>query len=112
MKTRIDSDTPRRQNMNWDEAGNHWETFKGKVQARWNQLSDAQVERIAGHREKLAEELQRMYGLDAGTAEQQIREFESGGETVAGASAGRGPTERMREYGSGNETGDHPASRH
>lgn len=111
MKSRIDSNVERRQNMNWDEAGNNWETFKGKIQARWNQLSDEQVENIAGRREKLSEELQRMYGLDADSAEAQIREFEGGGDSVAGAS-GRGPTERMREYGSGNATSDHPASRH
>ncbi|HLU61765.1 MAG TPA: hypothetical protein VKZ99_05380 [Gammaproteobacteria bacterium] len=107
MKNRIDSNEQRRQNMNWDEAGNNWETFKGKIQARWNQLSDEQVQGIAGRREKLLEELQRMYGLDAEAAEAQVREFEEGGRSVAGAS-GRGPTERMREYGSGNETGDHP----
>lgn len=75
MKNRIDSNEQRRQNMNWDEAGNNWETFKGKIQARWNQLSDEQVQGIAGRREKLLEELQRMYGLDAEAAEAQVREF-------------------------------------
>lgn len=103
MKTRIDSDYQRDQNMNWDEAGNNWERFKGKVQARWQQLSDVQVESIQGRREKLLEELQQTYGLDSESAEQQVREFETGDSTVIGASAGRGTTERSREYGSGNE---------
>src|SRR5690606_41998114 len=107
MKNRIDSNEQRRQNMNWDEAGNNWETFKGKIQARWNQLSDEQVQGIAGRREKLLEELQRMYGLDAEAAEAQAREFEEGRRSVAGAS-GRGPTERKRQDGTGTANRRHP----
>lgn len=103
MKTKIDSEYQKDQNMNWDEAGNNWERFKGKVQARWQQLSDEQVEAIEGRREKLLDELQHTYGLDPESAEQQVREFETGESTVIGAGAGRGTTERTREYGSGNQ---------
>jgi uncharacterized protein YjbJ (UPF0337 family) len=108
MKTRIDSGMQRRQNMNWDEAGNNLEHFKSLVQERWNSLSEQEVEEIAGHREKLLEVLQRTYSLTPDEAEAEIRRFETGDPSVAGTSSGRGPTERMREFGAGNETGDLP----
>jgi len=108
MKSQIDSGRQRRQNMNWDEAGSNWEAFKKRVQERWQWLSEDQVGTIAGRRERLSQELQRTYGLSPGEAEAEIEDFESGGETVAGASSGRGPTEQAREFGSGNETGATP----
>lgn len=114
MKPRIDSERQRRQDMNWDKAGNNLEAFKALVQKRWQQLSDAQVERISGRREQLTRELERTYGLSEEEAEAEIREFEGGGETVAGRSSGRGPTERAREAGAGNDQGgqDRSGGRH
>ena len=103
MKQRIDSQQQRRQDMNLDEAGNNLEAFRKRVQQRWRQLGDEQVERIAGRREQLSRELERTYGLSHEDAEAEIDDFERGGGTVAGQSSGRGVTERMREAGSGNE---------
>ncbi|HEX7030241.1 MAG TPA: hypothetical protein VF254_06570 [Gammaproteobacteria bacterium] len=103
MKTRIDSETQRRQNMNLDKAGNNLETFKARVQKRWKQLGDTQLERISGRRDRLAEELERTYGLSRTDAEAEIDEFENGDE-----SSGRGPTERAREFGTGNDQGGAP----
>lgn len=106
MKDRIDSGEQQDENMNWDAAGNNWETYKQRIRERWKQLSDEQVSGISGRREELRRELQRSYGLDEKEAERQIREFETGDDSIIGASAGRGATERMREYGSGNQPPD------
>lgn len=105
MKTRIDSERQRRQDMNWDKAGNNLEAFKARVQKRWQQLGDQQLERIAGRREKLSRELERTYGLSQADAEAEIQDFENGGNTIAGRASGRGPTERTRESGTGNDQG-------
>lgn len=108
MKPRIDSGKQRRQNMNWDSVGNNLDEFKQRVQEHWQSLSDEQVEAVAGRRELLARELQRAYGLTPTEAEAEIRDFESGDPTVMGIGSGRGPTERAREFGSGNEQGGTP----
>ncbi|HEX7047923.1 MAG TPA: hypothetical protein VF275_10185 [Gammaproteobacteria bacterium] len=100
MKPRIDSETQRRQGMNWDKAGNNLEDFKARIQSRWQQLGDEQLERISGRREKLVQELERTYGLSAADAEAEIVDFES-----SSSSSGRGPTERVREGGTGNDQG-------
>ena len=110
MKTRIDSDRQRRQNMNWDKAGNNLDEFKSRVQERWQQLSDRQISTISGRRDELSRELQQTYGLSENEAETQIQDFESGETTVAGASSGRGSTERTREFGTGNDQGGGPHS--
>lgn len=107
MKPRVDSEEQRRQNMNWDKACNNLDTFKSRVQKRWKQLGDEQLERISGRREKLAEELERTYGLSEADAEAEINDFESGRE-----SSGRGPTERTREVGTGNDQGGPDTDRH
>lgn len=108
MKTRIDSGWQERQNMNWDEAGNNWQDFQDLVRRRWRQLSDEQIEGIAGRREKLLNELQRTYGLSEREAEEEIKEFETGGMGATAVGSARGPTERMREASGGNEPGGAP----
>lgn len=105
MKTRIDSQKQRRQDMNMDKAGNNLDEFRTRVQQRWRQLDEEQLENISGRREKLSLELERTYGLSHEDAEAEIDEFESGGEPLTGSASGRGPTERSREFGSGNEQG-------
>lgn len=108
MKPRIDSGEQRRQRMNWNKAGNNLEEFKQRVQEHWKSLSDEQVDAVAGRRELLAQELQRAYGLTPTEAEAEIRDFESGDPSITGFGSGRGPTERSREFGSGNAQGGGP----
>lgn len=108
MKQHVDTNRERRQNMNWDEAGNNWETFKDEIHERWQWLSEEDISQVEGRREKLLLALQRTYALSPQEAEEEIRNFESGDRTIAGAGSGRGPTERAREFGSGNEQGGHP----
>ena len=63
--------------MDWDIVAGNWKQFKGKVKARWGDLSDDHLEAIAGKRVELAGKLQETYGISKDEAEQQIRRFEA-----------------------------------
>lgn len=63
--------------MNWDIAIGNWKQFKGKVKAQWGDLTDDQLEAIAGRRTELAGKIQEAYGVSKDEAERQIRDFES-----------------------------------
>jgi hypothetical protein len=58
--------------MEWDEVKTHWQAHRGGVCRRWPQLSDRQLDRIAGDRLRLAECIQDVYRVDAPEAERQI----------------------------------------
>lgn len=105
MKARIDSGNRKRQGKNLDKAGNNLEAFNARVRRRWRQLGDEQLEHVAGRREALSRELQRTYGLSPRDAETEIDDFEAGGLADAARDSGRGPTERSREFGAGNDQG-------
>ena len=62
--------------MNWDIVEGNWKQFKGKVKSQWGQLSDDQLDVIAGKRIKLAGKIQESYGISKDQAEQQIKRFE------------------------------------
>lgn len=63
--------------MNWTLAQNNWHQFKGRVRARWIEMSDEQLTMIAGNRAMLLNSIQRVYGLTRGEAEREIRAFEA-----------------------------------
>ncbi|MCG2578608.1 CsbD family protein [Dechloromonas sp. XY25] len=62
--------------MNWDIVEGNWKQFKGKVKAQWGNLTDDQLDVIAGRRTELAGKIQEAYGITKDEAERQIRDFE------------------------------------
>ena len=62
--------------MNWDVVEGNWKQFKGKVKARWGNLTDDHLDVIAGKRVELAGKIQEAYGITKDEAEQQIKSFE------------------------------------
>src|SRR5260221_671500 len=42
--------------MNWDRIEGNWTQLKGKVREQWGRLTDDELDKIAGRREKLANE--------------------------------------------------------
>jgi uncharacterized protein YjbJ (UPF0337 family) len=62
--------------MNWDIVEGNWKQFKGKVKARWGDLTEDHLNVIAGKRVELAGKIQEAYGITKDEAEQQIRLFE------------------------------------
>lgn len=105
MKREIDANQERRENMNWDKAGNNWNEFRQLVEERWRALSPRQVSRIEGRRDKLVEALQQTYGLSEHQADVEVKRFEAGAVGKTLTSSGRGETERAREFAAGNQTG-------
>ena len=62
--------------MNWDIVEGNWKQFKGKVKAQWGNLTDDQLDVIAGKRDQLAGKIQEAYGITKDEAEKQIKRFE------------------------------------
>lgn len=62
--------------MNWDQIEGQWKEMKGGVREHWGKLTDDELTRIAGKRDRLAGLLQKKYGLAKEAVEEQISEFE------------------------------------
>jgi uncharacterized protein YjbJ (UPF0337 family) len=62
--------------MNWDIVEGNWKQFKGKVKSRWGNLTDDQLDVIAGKREELAGKIQESYGITKDEVDKQIKAFE------------------------------------
>jgi uncharacterized protein YjbJ (UPF0337 family) len=62
--------------VNWDLVAGNWKQFKGKVKARWGNLTDDHLDVIAGKRVELSGKIQETYGITKSEAERQIRRFE------------------------------------
>lgn len=48
--------------MNWDQIKGKWQQFKGDVQSEWGELTDDDVTRAEGDREKLEGIIRERYG--------------------------------------------------
>lgn len=68
--------------MNWDIVEGNWKQFKGKVKAQWGNLTDDQLDVIAGKRVELAGRIQEAYGVTLDEAEKQIERFEQANKDI------------------------------
>jgi uncharacterized protein YjbJ (UPF0337 family) len=62
--------------MNWDRIEGNWKQLKGKVKAQWGDLTDDDLDVVAGRREQLAGKVQERYGLAKDEAERQVASWE------------------------------------
>ena len=62
--------------MTWDEIKGNWREYKGRVREKWGELTDDDIDRIAGKRDQLLGILQNRYGKTREAAEREIKEFE------------------------------------
>lgn len=46
----------------WEQAKGNWHQFKGSVKAKWNDLTDDELDQMAGEREKIVGKIQERYG--------------------------------------------------
>ncbi|MGH8262296.1 MAG: CsbD family protein [Steroidobacteraceae bacterium] len=58
--------------MNWDRVEGNWKQFKGKVQQKWADLTNDDIEKIEGKRTELTGRLQERYGYQKDQAEREI----------------------------------------
>ena len=49
--------------MNWDQVEGKWKQMKGSVKEQWGELTNDDLDVIAGKRDKLIGKLQERYGL-------------------------------------------------
>jgi uncharacterized protein YjbJ (UPF0337 family) len=54
----------------------NWKQFKGKVKAKWGDLTDDELDVIDGRREELVGRIQEAYGIAREEAERQVNDFE------------------------------------
>jgi uncharacterized protein YjbJ (UPF0337 family) len=58
--------------MNWDQIRGNWQQAKGDMKVRWGKLTDDDLDRIEGERDKLVGRLQELYGISKEEAEKQV----------------------------------------
>jgi len=58
--------------MNWDIIEGKWKQIKGDVRSQWGKLTDDDIDRIAGKRDKLVGTLQERYGKERDEAEREV----------------------------------------
>jgi uncharacterized protein YjbJ (UPF0337 family) len=63
--------------MDWTAALAEWKPFRNEVRARWEKLTDSQLDTIGGLRTRLAEQIRASYGVTPDEAERQICGFEA-----------------------------------
>ena len=61
--------------MNREQIEGLWNQLKGEVRANWGELTDDDVERVAGDMDKLIGVIQERYGLRKEEAERQIDDW-------------------------------------
>lgn len=62
--------------MNWDRIEVNWKHYKGNARRHWVRLTDAELDAIAGDRERLAEKIRELYGLTREIAEKQLASWQ------------------------------------
>ena len=61
--------------MNKNILEGNWKQLRGTIREKWGELTDDELDQIAGKRDKLAGILQERYGYTQLEAERQIDEF-------------------------------------
>jgi uncharacterized protein YjbJ (UPF0337 family) len=61
--------------MNWDQIEGKWKEMSGRVQSRWGELTDDDIQQVRGDRRELAGKIQNKYGVTREEAERQIDDW-------------------------------------
>jgi uncharacterized protein YjbJ (UPF0337 family) len=61
--------------MNWDRIEGKWKQLRGRAQQQWGQLTDDDLDQIAGKRDELIGKLQERTGVARDEAERQVRDW-------------------------------------
>lgn len=71
--------------MNKDVFEGRWKQLKGDVKRQWGKLTDDDLDRAEGNRDKLVGSLQERYGWEKDRAEKELDTFTESVRTPAGA---------------------------
>ena len=58
--------------MNWEQVKGNWNQLKGDLKAKWGELTDDDLARIGGEKDKLVGIIQEKYGISKEEAERQV----------------------------------------
>src|SRR5580704_13803252 len=83
--------------MNWDQIQGKWKQMKGSAKQQWGNLTDNDLEMIAGNRDKLVGTLQERYGYAKEEAQKRADEFAKNLNEPASARAQQ-PTGAQRQH--------------
>lgn len=61
--------------MNWNQIEGKWTEYKGKARAKWGDMTDDELEEVAGNRDQLVGKLQHKYGIAQEEAEKQADDW-------------------------------------
>ncbi len=62
--------------MNEDRIKGQWKQLKGKLKARWGELTDDDLDVAQGDAQYLSGKIQERYGLTKDEVQKQLKEFE------------------------------------
>lgn len=63
--------------MDWEHIERNWDEFKWKFKQNWTEISDQQLDMVAGKRERIARVIQRTYQVGTTEAEQQLSDWQN-----------------------------------
>ena len=58
--------------MNWDQIKGQWKQMQGEAKRQWGKLTDDDLTRIEGDRDKLVGAVQEHYGRSKDEAEREV----------------------------------------
>lgn len=61
--------------MNLDELQGKWQQLKGSAKIKWGELTDDDLEKVEGHRDRLEGLLQERYGKTKAEAQAEVNRF-------------------------------------
>lgn len=62
--------------MSWNRIEGNWKQLKGKAKETWGELTDDELDQIAGKRDMLLGKIQEKHGIEQAEAERRIKGFE------------------------------------
>jgi len=65
----------RREMMGWNTVERNWKELKGKLKETWGDMTDDELDIIAGKREQLVGKIQTKYEIAREEAERQVNAF-------------------------------------
>jgi uncharacterized protein YjbJ (UPF0337 family) len=61
--------------MNWDRIEGNWKQFKGKAKQKWGELTDDDIDQLAGKKDQLVGKIQERKGIARDRAEREVNEW-------------------------------------
>ena len=61
--------------MNWDQIEGKWKQFKGSAKKQWGDLTDYDLTKMSGNRDKFVGVLQERYGIAKEEAQKRADEW-------------------------------------